>query len=334
MKIQKALIFHSKLGPNPPADELDVLDEAAFFEEGLKELEVEVLKLPFDNNLDKNIEKIKDYRPNIIVNLVETIYGDGKLIHIAPALFEHLSVPFTGCSSEAIYVTSNKLLSKGIMQSKEILTPAFFDGSGDFPKEFAGRKFLMKSIWEHASFGMDEHNPVFIDSSEIIFERLKSKNKKHLAFFAEEYIEGREFNVSVIGNGGQPVVLPIAEIKFIDFPVEKPKIVGYRAKWDEDSFEFKNTVRHFVDEKKEETLSNQIKQICLKCWEVFDLRGYARVDFRMDENGRLYVLEINANPCISADSGFVAAANKMGLRTKEIVNFIIKDSNLIYDSDN
>ena len=138
----------------------------------------------------------------------------------------------------------------------------------------------------------------------------------------------------MIGNGGQPVVLPIAEIKFIDFPVEKPKIVGYRAKWDEDSFEFKNTVRHFVDEKKEETLSNQIKQICLKCWEVFDLRGYARVDFRMDENGRLYVLEINANPCISADSGFVAAANKMGLRTKEIVNFIIKDSNLIYDSDN
>jgi D-alanine-D-alanine ligase len=326
MKIQKVLIFHSKLGPNAPADELDVLDEAAFFEEGLKELGSEVLKLPFDNNLDKDIEIINDYRPDIIVNLVETIYGDGKLIHIAPALFEHLSVPFTGCSSESIYVTSNKLLSKGIMKSKEILSPAFFDGTGDFSKEFSGRKFLMKSLWEHASFGMDEHNPVFIDSAEVIFERLKIKNQKHLAFFAEEYIEGREFNVSVIGNGDQPVVLPIAEIKFIDFPVEKPKIVGYRAKWDEDSFEFKNTVRHFVDEKKEETLSNQIKQICLRCWEVFDLRGYARVDFRMDENGRLYVLEINANPCISADSGFVAAAKKMGLPEKNIVNYIIRDS--------
>lgn len=326
MKIQKVIIFHSKLGPNPPADELDVLDEAVFFEEGLKELGAEVMKLPFDNNLDKDIEIIKYYRPDIIVNLVETMYGDGKLIHLAPALFEHLSVPFTGCSSEAIYVTSNKLLSKGIMQAKEILTPAFFDGTGDFSNEFSGKKFLMKSLWEHASFGMDEHNPVFIDSAEIIFDRLKNKNQKHLAFFAEEYIEGREFNVSIIGNGSHPVVLPIAEIKFIDFPAEKPKIVGYRAKWDEDSFEFKNTVRHFVDEKKEKSLSERIKQICLKCWEVFNLQGYARVDFRMDENGSLYVLEINANPCISADSGFVAAANKMGLWKKNIVNFIIKDS--------
>lgn len=326
MKVQKSLIFHSKLGPNPPADELDVLDEAAFFEEGLKELGTEILKLPFDNNLDKVIEIIKDYQPDIIVNLVETIYGDGKLIHIAPALFEHLSVPFSGCSSEAIYVTSNKLLSKGIMQMREILTPAFFDGTGEFNTELSAKKFLIKSLWEHASFGMDEHNPVFIDSAEIIFERLKSKNKKHLEYFAEEYIEGREFNVSVIGNGYQPVVLPIAEIKFIDFPAEKPKIVGYRAKWDEDSFEFKNTIRHFVNENEEKELSLRIKEICLKCWEVFDLRGYARVDFRMDERGKLYVLEINANPCISADSGFVAAAKKMGLTEKNIISFIIKDS--------
>lgn len=326
MNFQKALIFHSKLGPNPPADELDVLDEAAFFEEGLTELEIEVLKIPFENDLDKNIEIIRGFRPDIIVNLVETIYTDGRLIHIAPALFEHLSVPFTGCSSEAIYITSNKLLSKELMNLAGILTPAFFDGTLEFNTDFSGKKFLVKSLWEHASFGMDEHNPVFIDEASVIFDRLKNKNCRHKSFFAEEYIDGREFNVSVIGNAQSPAVLPIAEIRFVGFPKEKPKIVGYRAKWDEDSFEFKNTVRNFMDEIAEKDLAEKIKKICLTCWKIFDLRGYARVDFRLDDKGQLYVLEINANPCISHDSGFVAAAFKMGLSKKHIVSYIINDS--------
>lgn len=324
--MDRALIFHSKLGPNPPADELDVLQEAAFFEEGLKQSGIEYITLPFDNNLDTNTETIRSFKPDIIVNLVETINGDGKLVHLAPALFEHLSVPFTGCSSNAIYVTSNKLLSKNILKLRGVNTPAYFQGSGVFDAKFAGKKFLMKSIWEHASFGMDEHNPVFIDEAEVIFERLRQKNANKKDFFAEEYIEGREFNVSVIGNGNEPVVLPVAEIRFIDFPMEKPRIVGYRAKWDEDSFEFKHTVRNFVNENKASQLIGRIRDICLQCWEIFDLRGYARVDFRMDNKGNLFVLEINANPCISHDSGFVAAATQMGLSHRNIISRIIKDS--------
>lgn len=326
MKIQKALIFHSKLALNPPADELDVLDQAAFFEEGMFKLGAEAKTFPFDNDLDKNIETIKSYRPDIVVNLVETIYGNGRLVHLAPALFEHLSVAFTGCSSEAIYLTSNKLISKELMNISGINTPVFFSGAGEFKPEYAGRKFLIKSLWEHASFGMDEHNPVFIDEAYRLFEKLNLKNNKNKSYFAEEYIDGREFNVSMIGNGGQPVILPVAEIKFIDFPEEKPKIVGYRAKWDLESFEYKNTVRHFVNEENEKELFEKIKKICLQCWGIFDLRGYARVDFRMNEEGRLFVLEINANPCISSDSGFVAAARKMGLTDKNIVSFIIRDS--------
>jgi D-alanine-D-alanine ligase len=329
MNKNKALIFHSKLGPNPPPDELDVLDEATYFDEGLVALGYEVQQFAFENDLDRNTETIKEIQPDVIINLVETINTDGRLIHIAPSLFEHLNVPFTGCPSEAIYVTSNKILSKKIMQLAGIHTPSFSTDSEELKTSFKGKQFLLKSLWEHASFGMDEHDPVFIDSAETIAERLKEKNVKQQFFFAEEYIEGREFNVSVIAGENEPLVLPVAEIKFMNYPDAKPKIVGYRAKWDEISFEFKNTVRHFVDAPNEPGLRERIRQICLQCWKEFDLRGYARVDFRMDERGNLYALEINANPCISADSGFVAAANHKGLSQAEIVRLIINDSKMI-----
>jgi len=321
-----ALIFHSKLGPNPPPDELDVLDEAKFFKEGLVALGFEVQQFEFENDLDRNTEIIKEIKPDVIINLVETINADGRLIHIAPALFEHLAIPFTGCPSEAIYVTSNKVLSKKIMQLAGIQTPAFSINPDELKSTFRGRQFLLKSLWEHASFGMDEHDPVFIGNAELIAERLVKRNRSQQSFFTEEYIEGREFNVSVIADEYEPLVLPIAEIKFINYPDAKPKIIGYRAKWDESSFEFKNTVRHFVDETNEPGLSERIRQICLQCWKEFDLRGYARVDFRMDENDNLFVLEINANPCISADSGFVAAATQKGLTQAEIMRLIVKDS--------
>jgi D-alanine-D-alanine ligase len=81
-----------------------------------------------------------------------------------------------------------------------------------------------------------------------------------------------------------------------------------------------------VNEQEEPELCERIRQICLQCWKAFGLKGYARVDFRMDKNDDLHVLEINANPCISADSGFVAAATQYGLSHKEIVKSIINDS--------
>ncbi len=322
----KALIFHSKLGPNPPPDELDVLEQARYFAEGLSVLGYQVQQLEFDNNLDQNAEIITNARPDMVVNLVETIKGDGRLIHLAPAWLEHLNVRFTGCPSEAIYVTSNKLLSKKIMQLHGIQTPAFSSDASKLKTDFTGRQFILKSVWEHASFGMDEHDPVFIGSNEVIAGRLAAKNAHDQLFFAEEYIEGREFNVSMIACESEPIVLPVAEIKFNNYPDAKPKIVGYRAKWDETSFEFKNTNRQFVDEVKEKDLCRRIGQICLKCWTIFGLRGYARVDFRMDLNGSLYVLEINANPCISADSGFEAAATQKGLSQLEVVKLIVNDS--------
>jgi D-alanine-D-alanine ligase len=131
-------------------------------------------------------------------------------------------------------------------------------------------------------------------------------------FFAERYIEGREFNLSLLGVGASPEVLPPAEIDFSTFPAEKPRIVGFDAKWLDSSFEFQNTPRHFEFPIADAALLRRLNDLAVACWRLFALRGYARVDFRVDESGQPWILEINTNPCIAPASGFAAALEQSG----------------------
>ena len=144
-------------------------------------------------------------------------------------------------------------------------------------------------------------------------------------FFVEEFIEGREFNLSILAGESGSQVLPPAEIIFTNYPEGKPKVVGFSAKWKEDSFEYKNTSRTFTFSKTDEPLLHSLREIAQKCWHIFDLSGYARVDFRVDSQNQPYVLEVNANPCISPDSGFFAACNEAGVPFREAVRRIVNN---------
>jgi D-alanine-D-alanine ligase len=132
-------------------------------------------------------------------------------------------------------------------------------------------------------------------------------------WFAERFVEGREFNLSVLDGPDGGVVLPAAELIFTDFPEDKPRIVGYAAKWDEDSFEYRNTTRSFDAAPVDAPLLAELALMARRCWDVFALRGWARVDFRVDRAGRPWILEVNANPCLSPDAGFAAAVGRAGL---------------------
>ena len=144
--------------------------------------------------------------------------------------------------------------------------------------------------------------------------------------FAEEFIDGREFNISVIATLDGPRVLPIAEILFLDYPKDKPKIVNYKAKWEEDSIEYRSTPRSFEFQPDDEELLDELGRLSLGAWELFALSGYARVDFRVDPRGRPYILEINANPCISPDSGYIAAAQQGGFDYDAVIRAILEDA--------
>ena len=316
--MKKLLVFHSPLSEAAPPDELDVLDEVAFFKGGLVALGYDVVVMPFPYDMMALQSTLEAHQPAMVVNLVETLFSNGRLAHIAPFLLDHFAVPYTGCPAEAIFHTNHKVLAKKTLQEAGILTPAFFTYEG--LQQFRGiipGFFLVKSVWEHASFGLDESNKLLFDQKDELIDQMHVKGNG-AEFFAEKYIDGREFNISLLDSRTGPIVLPPAEICF-HYPDDKPRIVGYRAKWDETSFEFANTARSFSFEPEDKPLLDKLRRISLDCWSVFGLKGYARVDFRVDHQENIFVLEVNANPCISQDSGFVAAAHHAGITQKQLI---------------
>ena len=149
------------------------------------------------------------------------------------------------------------------------------------------------------------------------------KEKLGGACYAEAYIDGREFNVALISGKTGVKVLPIAEMLFQNYSPDKLKIVDYKAKWDADSFEYNNTIRKFNFQKSDAALISSLREIALRCWNIFSLRGYARVDFRVDKNGRPWVLEINSNPCLSPDAGFAAALQQAKIKYHDAIGLIM-----------
>ena len=122
------------------------------------------------------------------------------------------------------------------------------------------------------------------------------------------------------------MVLPVAEIEFQDYPPGMPRIVGYEAKWQPESFAYAHTVRRFPREAAEARLLAEARRLALAAWRACGLSGYGRVDLRLDEHGVPHVLEVNANPCLAADAGFMAAAEEAGLSAAEVISRILTDA--------
>jgi D-alanine-D-alanine ligase len=182
----------------------------------------------------------------------------------------------------------------------------------------------VKSVWEHASIGMDDHSLVY-SAAELQRKLEEKRNQLGGDWFAERYIDGREFNIALLAtdddNGFE--VLPPAEIHFQDYPAGKPHIVGYAAKWESTSFDYQHTPRSFDFSAADRPLLDELCQLALRCARLFQLRGYARVDFRIDHAGRPWVLEINTNPCLAPDAGFLAAASRANLNIQAVVKRIL-----------
>ncbi len=304
----KILILYNELSENPAQDEKDVLDQVSLVEEGLSGKGYQVEKLEFSLDVKSFLTSISKVKPDMVFNLVESVENNGKLICLAPGILEHIGIPYTGTKHDQMFICQNKVVAKEFMGKNNILTPSWL--RIDNPKFILGKQYLVKPTWEDGSLGIDDEK-LFTS----VDESLKNYDPRN--FFLEEYVDGREFNVAILAGE----VLEPAEIVFRGFE-DIPKILGYKAKWEEDSFQYKNTFRTFHIE---EELSAKLKVIGKKCWELFNMKGYARVDFRMDSAGKIYVLEVNPNPCISPDSGFIAAAQNLGYSKKDVVEKILND---------
>ena len=296
MRARVALVYDAHAETGRP-DASDTLVEARAIAAALESLGYDTVTLPVGLDLGALERALREHAPYAVFNLVESLDGRGELVHVVPALLESLGVPFTGCTSLALAATSNKLAAKKSLSAADIATPAVFAGGMD-----AG-PWIVKSVAEHSSLGIDDSS-VVRGGDAVAAVLAARRGELGGEWFAERFVPGRELNVAVVAAPEGPRVLPVAEIRFDGFPPGKPAIVGYAAKWDTDSFEYRNTVRSFAVEPE---LAARAARLALACWELFALDGYARVDFRVADSGLLFVLEVNGNPCLAPDAGFAAA---------------------------
>jgi D-alanine-D-alanine ligase len=322
MKNKTVVLLYNRISEQPKDDELDVIRQARFISKALHHLGYETTELAFDLDIAGIAEKLKALKPLAAFNLVETVDGTGQLLHFSPSLLNHLGIPFTGAPLEALFITTNKILTKKMLNLMNIPTSKWYtldELNRLDPKE----TYIIKPISEDGSLGIEE-DCVFRGNNKAFLKKIGGMDRDEL--FIEQFIDGREFNLSLLGGKKGPQVMPPAEILFRDYPLEKPKIVGFNAKWTEDSFEYTHTPRTFRYKKQDQPLLEELKSIALRCWKAFELRGYVRVDFRVDKAGNPFVLEINGNPCIAPESGYVAATKQAGLKFHQVVERIMEDA--------
>jgi D-alanine-D-alanine ligase len=320
--MRRCCIIYNEPGKDALADELDVLDQVAHIEEHLIALGINVTRKGITDRFMDEIPVLAADKFDFVYNLVESINNKGELNYFIPALLNLYSIPYSGNPLEAMFVTSNKTLASKAMKSAGIVNPAcYLPSQAELLKP--GRKYIVKPIWEDGSLGITEESVFECKSG--FEDKLKNLDDSH--WFIEDFIDGREFNMSVLAAKDGPEVLPPAEIVFVDYGEDKPRIVDFKAKWEMDSFEYSNTVREFPGEKLNKQLEINLKKAALDCWNLFGLKGYARVDARTDSNDNVFVIEINANPCISPDGGFVAATKKAGYSFTQVIERIINDLN-------
>lgn len=328
MPIKKVAILASPIPVDANEDEKDSELQAAEVQEELSSWGVDVAIIPFTLNLSDVLKDLEAAQPDLVFNLVESVGGHGRLIHLAPALLDVAGIPYTGAGTNATFLTSNKLMGKSTLMAAGIPTSRFFSLNDlkQAPDDVAGR-YIIKSVWEHASIGLGQDSIVDVKNAAELLEKMSALQPRLSGeCFAEAYIDGREFNLSVLAGPNGPQVLPPAEIVFTGYSENQFKIVDYLAKWKTYSAEYNNTNRSFEFPESDAPLLERLKSIALSCWHTFDLHGYARVDFRVANDGNPFVLEVNTNPCLSKDAGFIAACQRGGLEYKEVILRILDDS--------
>lgn len=258
------------------------------------------------------LEQIKYDRPDVIFNFVEIYKDRPKLEMNFVGLYELLGIPYTGAPALTLANCQNKFLTKKLLNYHGIKT-APFQIFKDLKNNLKVRpKFpvIVKPAFEDASVGIEN------DSIVSNLKTLKNRIEYVIKYFnqpalIEEYIEGREFNVAVMGDLN-PTVLPISEIDFSRMPDHLHNIVSYQAKWDPNHESYHKTIP-ICPAKISKRLEEKLKQTARTAFKVMGARDYARVDMRVGRDEEVYVLEVNPNPDLTEGAGFMRSAGAAGL---------------------
>ncbi len=278
-----------------------------------------VSRIPIRGNVEAFLKKLIASRVDLVFNLCEGAFNDSRNEMNVCAMLDICGIPYTGCGPLALGVALDKGLTKELLIGRGIPTPKFFvsyaDGDCSVPANMNYPMFV-KPLREDASLGID--SGAFVRNPSELKRRCRSVVKQYRQpALVEEYIEGRELNISVLGNGNLKP-LPISEIDMSRIPKGRVRICDYSAKWVNESEEYANTVP-VCPAPLEKKIERRLNEIALSAYRLLGCRGYARVDIRLSPDNIPYVLEVNPNPSIGLDAGIVRSAAAAGLSYEDLI---------------
>ncbi len=269
--------------------------------------------LPLHKSFMSFLNRLKVLNADVVINLCEAFAGHPQLESNVAAALELLGVAFTGNDSRTLALCLNKFKTKAVLKSCGLPTaPAKLVDSAETKIDMPF-PVIVKPNREDASLGIDPESVVFDQES------LQKQVQKILEIYdqpvlVEAFIDGREFNVAVLDDG-HPQALPVSEIDFTNMPEGHARILCYRAKWLPDDILYEKTPP-VCPASIDDGLKTKLQEASVAAFQAVEGRDYARVDFRMDKKGKIYVLEVNPNPDISLNAGYARALAAAGIEYK------------------
>lgn len=313
-KLKILYLLHKALVPPMEAKAKD-LDAAEWRVEyyvlqALKNLGHEIQMIPLDEELSPIRIAAFEFKPDIAFNLLEEFQGLATYDANVVSYLELLKIPYTGCNPRGLILARDKALTKKILTYHNIPVPEFFTVKrGQKTRKPTEMKFpvIVKSLFEEASLGISQSSVVYDDKT--LEERVTYMHEKiQTDAIVEEYIEGREIYVGVVGNDRVQVLSP-TEMHFEKMNDSSHAIATRRAKWDE-KYRKKNGISSGLAKDLSPEILSRIEKVCKDAYLALNLNSYARMDLRLKADGVAYVIEANPNPSIAPDDDFIISARE------------------------
>jgi len=317
----KVVVLHTAEAAEPPAD--PVLEQICG---ALTSAGHTASLLPVESDVEPVVAGLRAASPDLVFNLAESFGGKSALESNVAALLNLLALRYTGSSPAGLLLAGDKSLTKKILRLHDIRSPEFttiyrgaVDWGGDlqFP-------LIVKPPQEDASIGITSSS-VVRDLKELFGKIDEMQAQFQAPVLVEEFVDGREFYVGVLGNV-QPEALPVIELDFSAMPAGLPRIASWDAKWGTDGEgageEFAGT-RSVFPEGIADDLVARMQGVAVACFQALRLRDYARIDLRVTDSGDVYVIEVNPNPYLERESEFARAADRAGHSYDALISRIV-----------
>ena len=317
---------HGAMGRGESADTiavLGVLDAVRGVEAACRTIGWEPVAIAAPEDPRSLLESVTRSRVACVFNLVEELRGDTRFEAAAAWLLEMSGVPYTGSPPNAITVGLDKPITRALLRERGVPVPG---GrvlvTGEESLQGLAFPCIVKPTREDASHGISMSSVVHDEAAARARARYVIATY-HQPALVEEYIEGREFNVAILGEGDAAEVLPLAEIDFSGLPADLPRIITYEGKWFPESIDCKGTPpvpAMPIDP----AVEAEIRRVALAAYRAVGLRDYGRVDMRVCPVRGPFVIEVNPNPDISPDAGLARAAERYGINHAELIGRVIE----------